>query len=139
MDRAVRSVRADGHHHDEHRMGRMATIQHALLDVQVRYRAIRAVDMPLCEQDVEAHDRWRCMHELQAERITHMTKVLTMKDPHTCSFCGYEAKENADHVILVVARDGRTAICSECVGIIGELIIEQAKKDGLIDEDGVDA
>lgn len=63
-----------------------------------------------------------------------MTKVLTMKDPYTCSFCGYTAKEGEDGVILVVARDGRTAICSECVAIIADLIIEQAKKDGMIEE-----
>ncbi len=63
-----------------------------------------------------------------------MTKMLIMKDPYTCSFCGYEAKEGKDGVILVVARDGMTAICSECVAIIDGLIIEQAKKDGLIDE-----
>ena len=64
-----------------------------------------------------------------------MSKVLIMRDPYTCSFCGYKAKEEEDGVILVVARDGRTSICSECVGIIADLIIEKAKQDGMI-EDG---
>ena len=65
-----------------------------------------------------------------------MSQVLIMKDPYTCSFCGYKANEESDGVIIVVGRDGRTAICSECVAVIADLIIEKAEQDGLIPKEG---
>ena len=67
-----------------------------------------------------------------------MSKVLIMKDPYTCSFCGYRVNDESDGVIIVVARDGRTAICSDCVGIIADLIIEKAEQDGMIPKEADD-